>query len=127
MSTAVIETRNAIFEEAFASIHKEGVRSRYANFIGGKWVAPILGKYFAGHSPINGEKLAEFARSSAADVEIALRSRLRRLVTQRYRCLSPGTWNQGGTRMDKLLSPLSCRPRHSAAIRSRASVARRTR
>jgi aldehyde dehydrogenase len=72
MSTAAIEIQNAMFEEAFATIRKEGVRSRYDNFIGGKWVAPILGKYFADHSPINGVKLAEFARSSAADVETAL-------------------------------------------------------
>jgi acyl-CoA reductase-like NAD-dependent aldehyde dehydrogenase len=96
MSTAAVETRGAIFEEAFATIRKEGVCSRYDNYIGGKWVAPILGKYFAGHSPINGAKLAEFARSSAADVEIALRSRLRRLVTQRNRCLSPGTGIKAG-------------------------------
>ena len=72
MSTAAVEIQNAIFEEAFANIRKNGVRSRYDNFIGGKWVAPILGKYFASHSPINGAKLAEFARSSAADVETAL-------------------------------------------------------
>src|SRR6202167_537151 len=72
MSTAAVETQNAIFEEAFATIRNMGVRSRYDNFIGGKWVAPIQGKYFADHSPINGAKLAEFARSSAADVETAL-------------------------------------------------------
>src|SRR5580692_9830535 len=72
MSTATLVIQDAIFEEAFATIHKGGVRSRYDNFIGGKWVAPIQGKYFADHSPINGVKLAEFARSSAADVETAL-------------------------------------------------------
>src|SRR6202140_2085797 len=72
MSTAAVEAQDAIFEEAFATIREKGVRSRYDNFIGGKWVAPILGKYFADHSPINGAKLAEFARSSAADVETAL-------------------------------------------------------
>jgi aldehyde dehydrogenase len=72
MSTAAVEIQNAMFEEAFATIRKKGVRSRYDNFIGGKWVAPILGKYFADNSPINGAKLAEFARSSAADVETAL-------------------------------------------------------
>jgi hypothetical protein len=27
----------------------------YENFIGGKWVAPVKGKYFVDHSPINGE------------------------------------------------------------------------
>jgi aldehyde dehydrogenase len=72
MSTAAVWTQDAIFEEAFATIRKGGVRSRYDNFIGGKWVAPSQGKYFADHSPINGVNLAEFARSSAADVETAL-------------------------------------------------------
>src|ERR1700731_397515 len=72
MSTSTLVIQDAIFEEAFATIHKGGVRSRYDNFIGGKWVAPIQGKYFADHSPINDVKLAEFARSSAADVETAL-------------------------------------------------------
>jgi len=72
MATAVLEIQDAIFERAFATIHLDGVRSRYDNFIGGRWVAPIQGKYFADRSPINGALLAEFARSSAADVETAL-------------------------------------------------------
>ena len=75
MSTAVVETvatQDASFEQAIASIHAEGVRTRYDNFIGGEWVAPINGKYFADRSPINGAHLADFARSSAADVETAL-------------------------------------------------------
>jgi aldehyde dehydrogenase len=72
MSATVLETQDAIFEQAFSTIRKDGVRSRYDNFIGGRWVAPIQGKYFADHSPINGALLAEFARSSAADVETAL-------------------------------------------------------
>jgi aldehyde dehydrogenase len=67
MSTAAVWTQDAIFEEAFATIRKGGVRSRYDNFIGGKWVAPSQGKYFADHSPINGVNLAEFARSSACN------------------------------------------------------------
>ena len=54
MSTVAIETQDAIFEEAFATIRAQGVRSRYDNFIGGRWVAPIQGKYFADHSPTNG-------------------------------------------------------------------------
>jgi aldehyde dehydrogenase len=61
MSTAAVEIQNAIFEEAFVTIRQGGVRSRYDNSIGGKWVAPLLGKYFTDHSPINGAKLAEFA------------------------------------------------------------------
>jgi aldehyde dehydrogenase len=72
MSTAILEAQDAIFEEAVASIRKNGVRARYDNFIGGKFVAPLKGKYFADHSPINGALLAEFAKSTAEDVELAL-------------------------------------------------------
>jgi len=72
MSTATLELQDVLFEEAIASIHKNGVRTRYDNFIGGKFVAPTNGKYFKDFSPINGALLAEFAKSSAEDVELAL-------------------------------------------------------
>jgi aldehyde dehydrogenase len=49
-----------------------GLRARYDNFIGGKWVAPTKGRYFTDPSPIDGKSLAEVARSSAEDVELAL-------------------------------------------------------
>ncbi len=49
-----------------------GLRNSYGNFIGGKWVAPVKGRYFNDPSPINGVKLADVARSSAEDVELAL-------------------------------------------------------
>jgi aldehyde dehydrogenase len=72
MSTATLEIQDVLFEEAVASIRKNGVRARYDNFIGGKFVAPIKGKYFKDNSPINGAFLAEFAKSTAEDVETAL-------------------------------------------------------
>ncbi|NJP51786.1 aldehyde dehydrogenase family protein [Streptomyces sp. SBST2-5] len=46
--------------------------SRYDNFIGGKWVAPVEGRYFENPSPVTGEVICEVARSSAADIELAL-------------------------------------------------------
>ncbi len=46
--------------------------SRYDNFIGGKWVPPISGRYFDNRSPIDGSKLCEVARSDAQDIELAL-------------------------------------------------------
>ena len=46
--------------------------ARYDNFIGGKWVAPAAGRYFANTSPVNGRVLCEIARSDATDVERAL-------------------------------------------------------
>ena len=47
------------------------IDSRYDLFINGKTVAPRSGKYFASTSPRNGEKLAEIAEASAADVDAA--------------------------------------------------------
>lgn len=47
-------------------------KSRYENFIGGEWVAPIEGNYFENVSPVNGEVFCEVARSSAADLKTAL-------------------------------------------------------
>ena len=48
------------------------IRARYDNYIGGKWVAPVEGRYFDNPSPIDGKKFCEVARSSAADIELAL-------------------------------------------------------
>ncbi len=48
------------------------LRARYGNYIGGRWVEPAAGRYFDNHSPVNGAKLCEVARSDATDVEMAL-------------------------------------------------------
>nr|ADT71657.1 putative aldehyde dehydrogenase [Mycolicibacterium chubuense NBB4] len=45
---------------------------RYENFIVGDWVAPVEGAYFDNSSPVTGEVFTQVARSSAADVELAL-------------------------------------------------------
>ncbi len=59
-----------------ADISKLGVanpfRQRYDNFIGGKFVAPVKGEYFANVTPISGQPFCEIARSTAEDVELAL-------------------------------------------------------
>jgi aldehyde dehydrogenase len=47
-------------------------KSKYDNFIGGKWVAPVKGEYFDVISPITGKPYTKAARSSAEDVELAL-------------------------------------------------------
>jgi aldehyde dehydrogenase len=47
-------------------------RSRYDNFIGGEWIAPVRGEYFGNPSPVNGEVFCEVARSTAEDIEKAL-------------------------------------------------------
>ncbi len=62
-----------MFQQAIEQISsKVLIRDRYDNFIGGKWVAPVEGRYFDNPSPVTGQKLCEVARSSAADVELAL-------------------------------------------------------
>ncbi len=62
-----------MFQQAIEQISsKVLIRDRYDNFIGGKWVAPVEGRYFDNPSPITGQKLCEVARSSAADIERAL-------------------------------------------------------
>lgn len=47
-------------------------KSRYENFIGGKWTKPKDGRYFENVSPTSGKVICEMPRSSAADVELAL-------------------------------------------------------
>jgi len=59
-------------QQAVDTLRKGGVKSKYENFIGGRWVAPLKGKYFTDYSPINGEPICEIACSSAEDVEKAL-------------------------------------------------------
>lgn len=46
--------------------------SRYGNFIGGEWTAPIKGKYFENVTPVTGRGFCEIPRSSAEDIERAL-------------------------------------------------------
>ena len=47
-------------------------KPRYANFIGGQWVAPAGGAYFDNITPITGKVFTQIPRSDKADVEAAL-------------------------------------------------------
>ncbi len=51
---------------------KIAYKAKYDNFIGGKWVAPLNGEYFDVITPISGTAYTKAARSTAADVELAL-------------------------------------------------------
>jgi aldehyde dehydrogenase len=51
---------------------KLNYETRYNNFIGGEFVRPVKGEYFANISPVTGQPFAEFARSTAEDVELAV-------------------------------------------------------
>lgn len=48
------------------------LKSRYDNFIGGKWVAPVKGEYMDNVSPVDGKVFCQVARSTKEDVELAL-------------------------------------------------------
>ena len=48
------------------------LRSRYENFIGGEWLAPVKGGYFDNVSPTTGQVICQIARSQAEDVERAI-------------------------------------------------------
>ncbi|SEM51388.1 aldehyde dehydrogenase [Sphingomonas gellani] len=51
---------------------KAPFKTRYGNYIGGRWVEPADGRYFENRSPVDGQLLCEVARSQAVDVEQAL-------------------------------------------------------
>src|ERR1700681_4720574 len=48
------------------------LRSRYENYIGGEWIAPVKGGYFDNISPTTGQVICQIARSQADDVERAI-------------------------------------------------------
>jgi aldehyde dehydrogenase len=47
-------------------------KSRYANYIGGNWIAPLAGAYFENVTPVTGKPFCEVPRSGAEDIELAL-------------------------------------------------------
>ena len=47
-------------------------KSRYENFIGGEWKAPVDGKYFENPTPVTGQTFCSIPRSNAKDIELAL-------------------------------------------------------
>ena len=61
---------------AFDTLKNLGIDSpfkeKYDNFIGGKWVKPVEGKYFENITPLTGKPFCEVARSSEADINLAL-------------------------------------------------------
>ena len=60
---------------------------RFGHFIGGKWQPPKAGGYFVTADPSTGEKLAEVAAGTAADVNAAVRAA--RAALPRWQGLTP--------------------------------------
>jgi len=48
------------------------VQPRYDNFIGGKWIAPVEGRFRVNLSPATARPICEVADSTPADIELAL-------------------------------------------------------
>jgi aldehyde dehydrogenase len=48
------------------------VQPRYENFIGGKWLAPVEGRFRVNLSPATAQPICEVADSTPADIELAL-------------------------------------------------------
>src|SRR5438067_5730305 len=60
---------------------------RFGHFIGGKWRTPAQGRYFATADPSTGEKVAEVAAGSAADVNAAVKAA--RAALPHWQALTP--------------------------------------
>jgi len=65
----------------------DGFARRFGHFIGGKWKQPAQGGYFATVDPSTGEKIADVADGSAADVNAAVRAA--RSALPRWQALAP--------------------------------------
>ena len=49
-----------MFQQALDKVSKQVlIRDRYDNFIGGKWVAPVEGRYFDNPTPVTGKAVCE--------------------------------------------------------------------
>jgi aldehyde dehydrogenase (NAD+) len=62
-------------------------RRRFAHYIGGKWKPPAQGRYFKTTDPSTGEKIADIAQGSAADVNAAVKAA--RAALPRWQALTP--------------------------------------
>jgi aldehyde dehydrogenase (NAD+) len=60
---------------------------RFAHFIAGAWQAPVEGKYFETSDPSTGEKIADVAQGSAADIAAAVKAA--RAALPSWQALSP--------------------------------------
>ncbi|BDH45553.1 aldehyde dehydrogenase [Salmonella enterica subsp. enterica serovar Choleraesuis] len=47
-------------------------KTRYDNFIGGRWMAPLGGEYYLNQTPATGQTICEVASSDSRDVDLAL-------------------------------------------------------
>ncbi len=55
-----------------STIERPTFKERYDNYIGGKFVAPVKGKYFDNISPVDGKVFTQAAHSTVEDLELAV-------------------------------------------------------
>ncbi|MGN0002549.1 MAG: aldehyde dehydrogenase family protein [Sphingobacterium composti] len=55
-----------------STIQRPTFKERYDNYIGGKFVAPVQGKYFDNISPLDGKVFTQAAHSTKEDLELAV-------------------------------------------------------
>ena len=55
-----------------SAIQRPAFKERYDNYIGGKFVAPVQGKYFDNISPLDGKVFTQAAHSTKEDLELAV-------------------------------------------------------
>ncbi|MFI6044995.1 aldehyde dehydrogenase family protein [Nocardia sp. NPDC051321] len=83
--------------------------TRYDNFIDGDWAAPIEGRYFDNASPVDGETFCTVARSSAADIDLALEAA--HAAAERWAATAPAqravVLNQIADRIEAAIAPLA--------------------
>lgn len=54
------------------ALQRPDFKPKYGNYIGGKFVEPVLGKYFDVISPIDGKVFTQVAHSTKEDLELAV-------------------------------------------------------
>lgn len=69
MTTA---TKPRVFVKPGNSDSVVTVKSRYDNFIGGRWVPPVKDEYTTTLSPVTGQPFTQVPRSTPEDIEVAL-------------------------------------------------------
>lgn len=62
-------------------LERPSFKERYDNYIGGKFVAPINGKYFDNISPIDGKVFTKVAHSSKEDLDLAVEAGAKAFTT----------------------------------------------
>jgi len=55
-----------------AASKKPDFKNQYDNYIGGKWTSPVKGEYFENTSPVDGNSFTKVARSTEADINLAI-------------------------------------------------------